>query len=207
MKYKPPCVYVAALKVEEGQITLSDEYNELHNLALNKLIILFFLSKISIPISTQQLDEFVLSTQYMNFFEYQQYLKELEAQNLIHKYDDEIRTYIEISQNGKEVLELLLNLVPDLTLHEIEEYIKKNYRKIKLNAEIFSDYKILSQNEYLVICSLREGNSILFEVKVNVPHVEIAKRICNNWNKNAETVYRLLFEKLARNGEGDANSK
>jgi len=178
---------------------LSSEYNDVHNLALNKLIILFFLNKISIPISSQQLDEFILSTQYMNFFEYQQYLKELSNQELIHKYDDEVRTYIEISQNGKEVLNVLLGIIPELTISEIEEYIKKNYKKIKLNAEVFSDYKVMSPNEYIVICSLREGNSILFEVKVNVPHAEIAKRICNNWNKNAETVYRLLFEHLAKN--------
>jgi len=192
---------MAALKVKKEWKKMSDEFNEIHTLAQNKLIILFFLNKISIPISTQQLDEFILSTKYMNFFEYQQYLKELEAQKLIHRYDDELRTYIEISQSGKDVLEILLNLIPKLTLEEIEEYIKKNYRKIKLNTEVYSDYKILSQNEYLVVCSLREGNSILFEVKVNVPHVEIAKRICRNWNKNAETVYRLLFENLAKNHE------
>ncbi len=192
---------MAALKVKKEWKNMSDEFNEIHTLAQNKLILLFFLSKIKIPIPIQQVDEFVLSTKYMNFFEYQQYLKELEAQKLIHKYDDEIRTYIEISQTGRDVLDILLDLLPKYTVEEIEEYIKKNYRKIKLNTEVYSDYKILSPTEYIVICSLREGNSILFEIKVNVPHVEIAKRICKNWNKNAETVYRLLFENLARNHE------
>ncbi|WAM33256.1 DUF4364 family protein [Caldicellulosiruptor morganii] len=180
---------------------MSNEYNEIHTLAKNKLIILYFLNKISIPISTQQLDEFILSTMYMNFFEYQQYLKELEAQKLIHRYDDELRTYIEISQSGKDVLNTLINLLPQIVLYDIEDYIKKNYRKIKINTEVYSDYKIVSPNEYIVVCSLREGNSLLFEVKVNVPHVEIAKRICRNWNKNAEVVYRLLFENLAKNHE------
>lgn len=123
---------------------MSDEFNEIHTLAQNKLILLLFLSKINIPIPVQQLDEFVISTKYMNFFEYQQYLKELEAQKLIHKYDDEIRTYIEISQTGRDVLNILLDLLPKATAEEVEEYIKKNYRKIKLNTEIYSDYKYLA---------------------------------------------------------------
>lgn len=89
-----------------------------------------------------------------------------------------------------------MDLFLKVIVEEVEEYIKKNYRKIKFNIEIYFDYKIFSFIEYIVICFFCEGNSILFEIKVNVFYVEIVKRICKNWNKNVEMVYRLFFENL-----------
>jgi len=83
-------------------------------------------------------------------------------------------------------------------MQEIDQFVQKNFRQIKQNTEIIADYKIVNKHEFIVQCLLKEENSILFDLKVNVPNVDIAKRICKNWVKNAEDVYRTLFEKLAK---------
>ncbi|MEZ0535688.1 DUF4364 family protein [Caldicellulosiruptoraceae bacterium PP1] len=162
------------------------------------MIILYFLENIKIPISNQQLDEFILETNYMSFFEYQQYLTELSNQGLVFRHYEEGRYYLSITEHGEQILSLLNNIIPDLTKKELDEYVKKNFRRIKMNTEVFSDYKKVSQNEYIVQCSIREGNSLLFDLKVNVPEAELAKRICKNWQTNAEEVYKTLFNKLAK---------
>ena len=164
-------------------------------LAENKVLILYILNKVNKPLSNNALLKLVISITDMNYFYFQQFLLDLIENKYIITYKKE-ETLYEITDSGKEALELTQDIIPGIIKFRIDSNFKENLDVIKDEFSITADFIPQSEKEYSVKCKLVENNKTLFEIQVFAGSHEQAKLITENWKNNASDIYPKLLEIL-----------
>lgn len=170
-------------------------------LADNKLLILYILQKINHPVNYKELLELVISISDMNYFDFQQFLQDLLDDRFILKYiqnDDEI---IELTEEGKNALELTIDMLPGIIKLKVDSSFKEEYNKIKDEFSVYARYTPITETNFTVTCKIIENSQTIFNLETCADSKEQAKQIVNNWNKNAEKIYPEILRLLTENEE------
>ena len=154
-------------------------------LAENKVLILYLLSIIDKPINNTDLYKIVLSIQDVNYFYFQQFLLDLEENDYIIKYTKENSELYELTENGKNTLDLTLDMLPGIIKLKVDTNIKGELKEIKDESA--------------------ENNTTTFEIKTLATSRDQAVDIVENWNQNAGKIYldvtKMLNGKKEEKGE------
>lgn len=167
------------------------------NLAEKKLLLLYIIDKINLPISNIQLTEIVLENNFINYFTLQEYIDELISSNLIIKINQNEKDRLTISNKGKEVLSLFKNRLSDEDINKLNTYIDVKMNLIKKEATISADYTIENGNSYVVSLSASENNIPLMEIKVTVASNKQARELCTKWKTNPSDLYTKIIKVLS----------
>ncbi|MBN2220964.1 MAG: DUF4364 family protein [Vallitaleaceae bacterium] len=167
-----------------------------HDLSINKLIILYMLKVVELPMTNTQLSEFVVNNGYTNYFSFQEYIHQLIDSDLIRTLTTSKSTSYEITSNGLETLDFFESRISDLILDEIDEYIKTNRYNIKESVEITSEYIPEKDGDYLVKLVAKEKNKTLIDLTINVFDKDYAALICDQWNSKSHIIYRTILNAL-----------
>ncbi|MCY6370579.1 DUF4364 family protein [Clostridium ganghwense] len=173
-------------------------YSNTSELAEDKLLLLYLLDKIKLPISNNKVTEIILENNFINYFTLQQYLTELANANFINYIEQEGKHRIIVSNKGLKVLSLFRNRISEVKIKAIDCYLKKQMESIKKEIAISADYTI-EGNNYIVNLKAVENNSILIDLKLNVASNKQAKDLCAKWKKNSSKLYNELFKVLINN--------
>ena len=170
-------------------------------LAENKVLILYLLSIIDKPITNDDLYRLVLSVQDINYFYFQQFLVDLENSSYIIKYTKENNVLYEITENGKNTLDLTLDMLPGIIKLKVDTNIKGELKEIRDESAVKAEFIPFSENEFMVKCKIIENNVTIFEIQTFVSSREQAINIVQNWNQNAGKIYPNVIEMLNENVE------
>lgn len=170
-------------------------FNSTSELAEDKLLLLYLLEKIKLPISNNQITQIILENNLMNYFTLQQYITELTNTNFILLTEQDGKNRISISSEGSKVLSLFINRVSKNKLDNIDLYLSKQIDNIKKEITIYADYTI-EGNNYIVNLKAVENNCILMDLKINVASNKQAKDLCSKWKQNSSELYNQLFNVL-----------
>ena len=124
----------------------------------------------------------------MNYFYFQQYLLDLLDDNYVNKYTNNNEDYYELTLEGKEGLELAIDLLPGILKLEVDSKFKKNFDTIRDKSAIIAEYTPKNENNYIINCKIVENNETMFELKTFAYSREQAKEIVDNWKNNAEKI-------------------
>jgi len=167
-------------------------------LAENKLILLYIIDRINMPVSNLQIVKIILENKFMNYFLLQQHLNELcESGMLISELIEE-KTFYNITQNGRKTLEYFISHIPAGIKITIDDTISLIRKKIKNETLITADFLPESENEFIVNCKVREDNFSLIDIKITVGTKSDARLICENWKKYSQEIYSEILESLTR---------
>ena len=167
-------------------------------LADSKLLILYILQKVNHPVSYKELLELVISISDMNYFDFQQFLQDLLEDKFILKHiltNDEI---IELTNEGRNALELTIDMLPGIMKLKVDSNFKETYNHIKDEFSVYAEYTPLSETNFLVKCKIIENGLTLFNLEANADSRELAKQIVDNWNNNAENIYPEILNILTK---------
>lgn len=167
-------------------------------LAENKLILLYIIDKLDIPISNLQMTKLILENKFMNYFLLQQYLDELCEANFLSPEQFEGKTIYKITKNGKQTLNYFTNFIPAGIKTRIDDAIPSTKASIKNELLITADFLPESENEYAVSCKVREDNFSLIDIKIAVGTKNDARTICENWKKYSQEIYAEIIESLTK---------
>jgi len=168
----------------------------------NKLIILYILDKMDLPLSYNQISKFVLEENYMNYFALQQSLAEMTEVGFLDKTQDSNHTRYIITEEGLKVLKYFEKNIPLSVRNKIIKYVGETRKSVKRDFEITSNYFYdYVSNDYLVKCGAYEDETILMEINISVVSRDQAKLICNNWKANINTLYGKILNELIREPE------
>ncbi len=170
-------------------------------LAENKVLILYLLSVVDKPITNDDLYRLVLSVQDINYFYFQQFLVDLENSNYIIKYTKENNILYELTENGKNTLELTLDMLPGIIKLKVDTNIKGELKEIKDESAIKAEFIPISEKEFIVKCKILENNITTFEIQTLVSSREQATNIVKNWNENAGDIYLNVTKMLNEKSE------
>lgn len=164
-------------------------------LALHKLILLYILKKVDAPISNSQLTQVIVDNDLMNYFSFQQFISELTESKLVKKNNKEFKDYYVLFEKGSQVLSYFEDRIDDSIKSKINSYIDTNKHYILRDTNIkCSILQNETLDEFISELIVSEGDVELINIKLNVPSRKQADLVCNNWKKNAETIYADLLK-------------
>ncbi|MCT4612276.1 MAG: DUF4364 family protein [Clostridia bacterium] len=175
--------------------------NYTQELTINKLIVLYLLNNINVPISNATITQFILEKNYTDYFSLQQYLAELLNAKLIDKHEESTATFYSHTKKGLKTLNYFVNKIPENIRSEIDIYINENKTEIKKDIEVVADYIPKNDTEFIVNCKINESNMTLLDLQINVASKEQAKLICSNWEDEHDELYSIILANLTKPNE------
>jgi len=165
-------------------------------LAENKLILLYIINNLEAPVSNLLLTKIILENKLMNYIFLQQYLDELCDGKLLEKIDIEDKLSYRISPAGNQSLDYFTSLIAAGTKSRIDEALSNNKKRMKYENSIVADFEAVNENEYIANLKISEGKFNYIDLKVTVGSRNDAKKICNNWAKNSEKLYKKILSDI-----------
>lgn len=163
----------------------------------HKLLLLYLIDKMDIPLSSSQIELFALSENFMNYFSLQECLSEMVQIKYLDAYKDNNTTRYTITDEGLQSLDYFEKHIPIDTRNKINQYVLENRKRIKRDYETTANYfKELNSDDFTVKCAIYEDDAMLMEINLSVVSRDQAKLICNNWKTNISTLYSDILSKL-----------
>lgn len=170
-------------------------------MAENKIILLYIIDKISLPVSNLQITKLILENKYMNYFFLQQFLNELCDSSFLNMEVVEEKSFYSITQSGKQTLSYFLNLIPFGIKARIDNSMQSVQKNIKNETLITADFTPKSENEFVVSCKVHEDNFSLIDLEITVGSKADARMICDNWKSHSQSIYPEIIESLTKKRE------
>lgn len=166
------------------------------SLTLYKLIILFMLDRVSFPLSTAQVSDFILEKEYTNYLTLQQAIAELTDTGMIHRQSAGNRTLLTITGEGRETLTFFENRIGNSIKKDILDYFKENEFALREETAIRGNFYKLTSGDYEVHLIAAERGADLIDLKLFVPDMETAASICENWKQKNQEIYQYMIKQL-----------
>ena len=164
----------------------------------NKLILLYLIDRINVPVSNLQITKLILENKFMNYFLLQQYLNELYEGKFLEAESTGKKVLYKITQTGKQSLEYFSGLIPSGIKGRIDNSFSAIKKKIRNETLITADFMPESENEFIATCKVGEDNFALMEINVTVGTRNDARSICNNWKKHTQDIYAEIINVLTK---------
>lgn len=167
--------------------------NNTEELAQNKLILLYIIKHSLHFFDKNELSEYVLEKDYLNFFLIKQYLSELVNSELIQLIEEDGKEKYTILNKGTLALEYFDSKIPKDIKRELEEDFKAFSYMEKKATQVIGEYFLKENEEYMVNLKLVENEDTLFSIYINAPSEQQAEKICEKWKTNTEKIYKDIL--------------
>ena len=169
-------------------------------LAENKVLILYILNQISNGILEDGLYKIISSINDVNYFYFKEVLTDLLDSKLVGIFTkEEEESVLRITSEGKNALSLTIDVLPGILKLKADNVFKEEFNSIFDETSIVAEFIPRSENDYIIKCKVIEKNERIFEVKTFAGSRERAKKIVDNWNKNASKIYPKVLDLLLEN--------
>lgn len=165
-------------------------------MTLYKLIILYILNKVDFSLTNAQISNLILEKGYTNYFNIQTALNELEETSLIHGKTIRNSSYFVITDAGRETLAFFNKEISDAIKAELTDYLKTNRYPLREEVSTVADYYAEKPGEYKVRCYVKEKDSKIIDLTLDVPTEESAAAICSHWKEKSQEIYEYLMREL-----------
>ena len=168
----------------------------------NKLVLLYLINKMDLPLSRSQVTDFVREGEYMDYYTLQQTLAEMVEGSYLEKIQDNNNTRYCITDEGATTLEYFENHIPGGIRSKINKYVHDHFNSIKRDFEVTATYFLDNEtNEYIIKCGVYEDKRILMEINVSVVSRDQARLIQSNWKSHVSEIYMNILNEMVINRE------
>ena len=154
------------------------------------------LNRVTFPLTTAQVSDFILEKEYTNFLTLQQVINELTDAEMIFPQSIRNRTHLAITEEGKETLNFFQNRISDAIKNDINDYFRENEFSLRNEVSVLADYYKSTSGEYEAHLVAKDRGIKLVDITLSVPTEEIAASICDNWQNKNEEIYMYLTKVL-----------
>ena len=177
---------------------MSSNSDNTTTLAENKVLILYILNLIDNDIKQDDLFKLINSINDINYFIFKQILTDLIDSKLVGTYTKEEEQVIKITEERKNAYTLTKNVLPGLLKLKADYVFNKDFSSIENEGSVIAEFMPKNENDYTVKCKIIENNETIFEIKTFVGSRDRAKKIVDNWNKNATKIYPEMLNLLLK---------
>lgn len=178
----------------------------------NKLIIMYMMHRLDIPVSNATITRLILETRLMNYFMFQECFNELCESKLVEhekvdkgsrghtedeRSDEKPMSYI-LSKAGNNTLQYFNNMIAPWIKKQLDKIAPSARRDIEEDSLITADYIPESENKFTVICKMREKGFPLIELSAAVGTKKDALAVCDNWKKHSAAIYAEIIGSLTK---------
>lgn len=168
----------------------------------NKLIIMYIIDRLNLPVSNNNITRLVLETRLMNYFMFQQCFNELHEGKLLEfitaKESLESFEGFNLTANGKNTLQYFINLIPPGIKKQLDKMLPDTRKEIQGEALVTADFMPESESKFTVTCKMGEKSFPLIELMAAVGTKKDARAICENWKSHSSEIYAEIIESLTK---------
>lgn len=165
-------------------------------LTLYKLIILYALDKVRMPMTNAQICDLMIDKEYTTYFRVQEVLSEMTDAHLVQAEKILNMTQYTITEEGENTIEFFSHQISTEIREEIDLYLKDHAIELRNTVSHPADYDRNPHQEYTVNCRMLEKGQEIFAVSFSVPTEEAAKKACQKWESVHEELYAIMLGKL-----------
>jgi predicted transcriptional regulator len=168
------------------------------DIAENKLLILYVLSKIDIEIGNIPLTNYLLGQRLMDFLAFQQRINELIESGHVGSAKKDDKISYSITEKGSELLSLMSGLLPETEKNRVDR-THRSLRREMINKRAVTAY-FTPEDEYrnVVHIELNEGELSMLSLDIAAASKAEAAAMCENWKTDTVDIYAKLIELLLR---------
>ncbi|MCI8699888.1 MAG: DUF4364 family protein [Clostridia bacterium] len=167
-----------------------------NTLAENKVLILYMLNKINADITEANLFNIITSINDLNYFYFGQIFNDLVETRLVASYTKDTETVFKITTEGKNALSLTKDLLPGIVKLKADNLYKEKLIAMAEESSVVAEYIPKNETDYTIKCKIIENNQTIFEVSTFAGSRDNAKKIVDNWNQNAHTIFPKILDLL-----------
>ena len=165
-------------------------------LTLYKMIVLYMLNRSDVTLSKSQIYDFILENEYTTFLTLQEVFGEMRDQKLVVEKTSRNRTYLELTDEGREALRFFITEINPAIIQQVDEFLKKSRIRLRHESSILADYLKRTSGEYEAHLMAKENGEAIIDLKLAVPTEEMAAFVCDRWQKESQTIYQYLVDRL-----------
>lgn len=170
--------------------------NNTEEVAQNKLLLLYILKMFPDNLTNNELTEFILRKEYMNYFAIQQYLSELAEGELIQIHDEDENKGYTVLEKGEISLNLFESKIPEKIIQELaNEFKLQEIIKVR-ETQVLGEFYPKENDQYSVNLKLVENDETLFSLYFDVASEEQAESFCSIWKENTESIYKNILNQF-----------
>lgn len=171
---------------------------------VNKLILLFTIEKMDIPLTENSIMDICSSrNKWLGYMDCRDCLWQLLEAGFIYKTNaasvtDEKDVQYGITYEGRSCLGHYFQRVPVSLRESISSFAKANISTFKRNQEYVADYFKNQNGSYTVLLKIKDSTTgdSLFEIKIKTSNRNQAVISCKNWREQAPNIYEYMLEHL-----------
>lgn len=167
-----------------------------NSLAENKVLILYSLKTTNRENTDADLFKIISAINNINYFYFRDILADLVESKLVGTYTKEGQNVYVITPEGRNSLELTIDILPGLLKLKADNVFKEQFITIADEESISAEFIPENENDYTVKCKIVDNNKTLFEISTFAGSNIQAKRIADNWRKNAKQIYPQIISLL-----------
>ncbi|MBS6252424.1 MAG: DUF4364 family protein [Clostridia bacterium] len=175
---------------------MSSNSNNTTSLAENKVLILYILTLIDGEIVQDGLFKIISSINNINYFFFKQILTDLIDSKLVGVYTKEDEQVLKITTEGTNAYNLTKDVMPGLLKLKADNVFKTEFSNLEEASSIIAEFTPKNENDYTVKLKIVENNETIFEVKTFAGSRDMAKKLVDNWNSNANNIYPRILDIL-----------
>ena len=162
------------------------------------MLILYILNHFPNGVLEDGLYKIISSVNDVNYFYFKEVLTDLLDSKLVGLFtkDEDEESVLKITSEGKNALSLTIDVLPGILKLKADNVLKKEFSSIADETSISAEFIPRSENDYTIKCRVIEKNETIFEVRTFAGSRERAKKIVDNWNKNASKIYPKILNLL-----------
>lgn len=165
-------------------------------MAEKKLLLLYILKELEIPVTQGQVTDFILENDIMNYFMLQQFLGELKESEFISEEEKDYKQYFIITDKGVSALNYFLDRIPPSLIMKIVDLLSAKKEELMKCAEVTADFTKLGDSDFMVKLQVVENGQTMIDLNLNVASNKQARQICDNWRNNGQHLYGKLINLL-----------
>jgi hypothetical protein len=165
----------------------------------NKLTLLYYIRVSELDITREQLYRAMLENDVMNYFDFESCMHELEEDAFVLAVPRTFGQGYRVSVRGTDILDQFVESLPVSVREKLERYAKSKKKEMLLQTQIVSEMEQLPGGGYVVKLRALENDAAVMELSLRVATRDMAQRMRGNWEKQSESLYQIILEKLLKN--------
>lgn len=159
-------------------------------LAQNKLLLLYIIDKSPYAFNKDQITEYILERNLLNYFLIQEYIDQLLEAGFIEVVRD--KKY-RATEKGKESLRYFQSKIPSKIKNQLVSDFQLEEEKKKKESQIIGEYYEKEDCQYMVNLKLVEKEEVLFSLYLSLPSVKQAEQITQAWKDDPDSIYASIM--------------
>lgn len=171
---------------------------ENNSLAENKLLIMYAIKGLKIELTKDQLSDLLLTSIFMNYFDLQRYIDELEEADCIRTVTLRGAETLHITRTGEDMLTLFSDRMNKRKMKAVDECIESSMDKLIREATVSTSIEEGEQGTYIVRLSAFEDEREIIHLDLTLPDRDSAESAMHSWRKDSSAIYGILYRLLIK---------